>query len=106
MRFVFLSLVVLVLAFVGCGASSLVPPPEAGTLFLDVPEDAPVFFDGLPVGFGPRTMTVLLNWPNYLQVGNWRLVVWSAAGLDTLSLRGDPARDLNFVSPERVGVSR
>lgn len=87
-------------ALLGCGAE-MVQPPEAGHVFLDVPDSSTVWLDGLELGDGAREITWIVNWPNYLRVDDWRMVVWSAAGLDTLRLAG-ASRPVEELSPLRV----
>lgn len=88
----------------GCGVSEVVEPPEAGYAFLDVPDSADVWLDGLHLGEGPREILWFINYPNYLRVEDWRLIVWSAGGLDTLSLVGE-SKPVDMVSPARVRLS-
>jgi hypothetical protein len=87
-------------ALLGCGAE-MVQPPEAGYVYLDVPDSSTVWLDGLELGDGPRELQWIVNWPNYLRVDDWRMVVWSAAGLDTLRLCGESA-PVEALSPLRV----
>jgi len=87
----------------GCGVPEVVEPPEAGYAFLDVPDSADVWLDGLHLGTGPQRILWFLNYPNYLRVEDWRLIVWSAGGLDTLSLVGE-SEPVKMVSPARVRV--
>lgn len=92
------------LVLAGCGAPT-VPPPVATDVYLDVPDSSTVALDGLTLGKGPRTVTVLENWPNYLSVDAWKLILWDIPGLDSLSLQGsspDPGQARAVVHPTQV----
>jgi hypothetical protein len=97
---ILLIIVAAAVALLGCGAE-MVQPPAAGHVFLDVPDTSTVWLDGLELGEGPRMVTWIVNWPNYLRIDDWRMVVWSAAGMDTLRLCGE-SRPVEELSPLRI----
>jgi hypothetical protein len=81
-------LVAVVAACACLGGGSGVPPPVAEDVYLEVDPEAAVSLDGLQLEPGAQELMLLANWPNYLAVDGWKLIVWQCAGLDTLALLG------------------
>lgn len=72
----------------GCGPQ--LPAPEVGSVYLDLDRALPVWVDGVFMGEGSMSLYWVINYPNYIRVGDWRFISCTVAGLDTLSLKGRP----------------
>jgi len=84
-----IALLLIVLLAAGCGITQMLPPPQADELVIDGGAEVQgmaVVVDGLHVGYVPQTITVIENYPNYLQVGPWRMIFIPPMTMDTLYL--------------------
>ena len=53
----------------------VLPAPQMGTVIIETAGAQSVYLDGLYMGETPQEITILENYPNYLQVGQWKFVL-------------------------------
>lgn len=61
---------------ISCGSSTVIPSPVIGVLEIGAPDSCEVCVDGVSFGFGTVTVPVVVNYPNYVQVGKWKFLLW------------------------------
>jgi len=69
-----LALLLPLLLLVACSAPVL-PAPQLGSVDIESTPELPVSIDGLPMGMTPVTIPMIENYPNYLQVGEYKIVL-------------------------------
>lgn len=85
MKALIISIALCLFCVFGCSAPQI-PEPVFTTIDLDVPDTCMVILDGLEFGYGPMSLIVLENYPNYLQVGDWKFVLLSPVTYDHLEI--------------------
>jgi len=69
-----------------CGTSFNPPTPEVGVICVMAPDTMEVSVDGVTFGTGTVEVPVVVNYPNYLQVGPWKFVLWPPVDYTGLQL--------------------